>query len=144
MEAEFGRRKLIVLISLRACPNSDSTIFWVLAPFRWFLNGLAPFEVWESSLLNRMAESALSFDGLGHPKQKPLAEPIMTTLKITGLHRDILKSRSYVTVQWENDAEKRLGLPVPFDCKLEDLKSETEKAVTALAQELESATIEGP
>ena len=68
----------------------------------------------------------------------------MTTLKITGLNRDILKNRSYVTVQWENDAEKCLGLPVPFDCKLEDLKSETEKALKALVKELESAAIEGP
>lgn len=68
----------------------------------------------------------------------------MTSLKITGLHRDILKNRSYVTVQWENDAEKRLGLPVPFDCTLENLKAETEKAVRALANELQTATIESP
>jgi hypothetical protein len=71
-------------------------------------------------------------------------EAIMTTLKITGLHRDVIKKRSFVAVVWENDPEKRLGLPVPFDCKLEDLRSETEKAVGALAEELASATIEGP
>jgi hypothetical protein len=68
----------------------------------------------------------------------------MNTLKITGLHRDILKNRSYVTVQKENNAEKCLGLPVPLDCKHEDLKPETEKAFKALVNELGSAAIEGP
>jgi hypothetical protein len=41
----------------------------------------------------------------------------------------------------QDDPEKRLGLPVPSDCTPEQLKSETEKAVRALAKELESATI---
>jgi len=65
----------------------------------------------------------------------------MTTLVITGLHRDFNKRRSLVSVEWENDSEKRLGLVVPFDCTLENLKQETEKAVRALAAELESANI---
>jgi len=68
----------------------------------------------------------------------------MTTLVIEGLHRDILKKRSFVTVRWKGEPEKQLGLPVPFDCQLDALKSETEKAVRALAKELETATIEGP
>jgi hypothetical protein len=55
-----------------------------------------------------------------------------------------LKLLADVSVQWKNDAEKGLGLLVPFDCKLEDLKLEAEIAVRALAKELESATIEGP
>jgi hypothetical protein len=33
---------------------------------------------------------------------------------------------------------------VPLDCTLEQLKSETEKAVRALADELASATVGGP
>jgi hypothetical protein len=68
----------------------------------------------------------------------------MTTLKITGLHRDVLRNRSFVTVVWENDPEKRLGLPIPPDCKIEQLKAETEKAIRALADELASATVKGP
>lgn len=68
----------------------------------------------------------------------------MTILTIEGLHRDVLKKRSFVTVIWKGDPEKRLGLPVPFDCQLSALKAETQKAVKALAKELESATIEGP
>ena len=68
----------------------------------------------------------------------------MTTPIIEGLHRDVLKKRSFVTVTWKDEPEKRLGLPVPFDCQLDALKAETEMAVRALAKELESATIQGP
>ncbi len=70
--------------------------------------------------------------------------PLMTTLIIDGLNRDVLKRRSIVTLKWENDPEKRLGLPVPFDCVRDTLRAEAEKAVRALAKELESATIQGP
>ena len=70
--------------------------------------------------------------------------PLMTTLIIDGLNRDVLTRRSIVTLRWEYDPEKRLGLPVPFDCPLDNLRAEAEKAVRALAKELESATIQGP
>ena len=49
----------------------------------------------------------------------------------SGLNRDVLKRRSIVTLKWENDPEKRLGLPVPFDCPLDTLRAEAEKAVRA-------------
>ena len=65
----------------------------------------------------------------------------MTTLVISGLHHDMSKKRSVVSIVWENDSEKRLGLTLPFDCTLANLKAETEKAVRALADELKSATI---
>jgi hypothetical protein len=68
----------------------------------------------------------------------------VTVLKIEGLHRDVLRNRSFVTVVWKGEPEKRLGLLVPFDCQLDSLKAETEKAVKALAKELEAATVEGP
>jgi hypothetical protein len=71
-------------------------------------------------------------------------EPTMTTLTIDGLNRDVLKKRSIVTLKWKDDPEKRLGLTVPFDCTSDTLRAEAEKAVRALAKELESATIEGP
>ena len=67
-----------------------------------------------------------------------------STLIITGLHRDVLKNRAFVTVKWKDDPEKRLGLPVPDDCTPEQLKAETEKAVRAFAKEFEAATIENP
>jgi hypothetical protein len=68
----------------------------------------------------------------------------MTTLTIEGLNRDVLKKRSIVTLKWENDPEKRLGLVVPYDCTLDNVRAEAEKAIRALAKELESATIQGP
>jgi hypothetical protein len=68
----------------------------------------------------------------------------MTTLIIDSLNRDLLKKRSIVILKWEDDPEKRLGLVVPFDCTPDNLKAEAEKAVRALARELESATIQGP
>ena len=71
-------------------------------------------------------------------------EPLMATLRIDGLNRDPLKKRSIVMLKWEDDPEKRLGLLVPFDCTLDNLRAEAEKAVRALAKELESATIQGP
>ena len=69
---------------------------------------------------------------------------LMTILIIDGLNRDVLKKRSIVTLKWEDDPEKRLGLVVPFDCPLGTLRAEAEKAVRVLAKELESATIQGP
>jgi hypothetical protein len=65
-------------------------------------------------------------------------------LKILGLNRDVIRNRAFVDITWEDDPEKRLGLPVPFDCQLDNLKAETERAVKALVKELDSATIEGP
>ena len=48
----------------------------------------------------------------------------MSIVKITGLHRDILRKRSFVTITWKDDPEAQLALPVPLDCTLEQLKSE--------------------
>ena len=66
----------------------------------------------------------------------------MATLIITGLHHDVFRDRTFVTVTWKDDPEKRLGLPVPSNCTLGEVRTETEKAVRALAKELESATIQ--
>jgi hypothetical protein len=53
-------------------------------------------------------------------------------------------SKNGVSLKWEDDPEKRLGLVVPFDRPLDTLRAEAEKAVRVLAKELESATIQGP
>jgi hypothetical protein len=68
----------------------------------------------------------------------------MAVLKIEGLHRDVLRNRSFVTVVWKDDPEKRLGLPVPFDCQLDDPESGNQKSRGGSRNELESATVEGP
>jgi len=51
----------------------------------------------------------------------------MTTLIIGKLYRDLTNKRSVVTLTWEDESEKRLGLILPFDCAPENLKAETEK-----------------
>jgi plasmid stabilization system protein ParE len=65
----------------------------------------------------------------------------MVSLVITGLHHDAGRKRSIVYVRWEDDAEKNLGLIVPYGCRLEDARDEAAKAVQALAAELASATV---
>jgi hypothetical protein len=65
----------------------------------------------------------------------------MANLVMTGLHHDTDRKRSIVYVRWEDDAEKNLGLIVPFGCSLEDAREEAAKAVQALAVELVSATV---
>ncbi len=67
----------------------------------------------------------------------------MANLVITGLFHDTGRQRSLVSIQWQDDPEKRLSLPVPFGCKLDELKAETEKAVKALAEEIAAATVVG-
>jgi hypothetical protein len=65
----------------------------------------------------------------------------MTTLIIGNLFRDLTKKRYIVTFTGEDDPEKHLGVVLPFDCTFENLKAEAEKAIRALAKELEAATI---
>ena len=65
----------------------------------------------------------------------------MANLVITGMHHDTSRKRSIVYVRWQDDAEKNLGLVVPFGCSLDDAREEAAKAVQALAAELGSATV---
>jgi hypothetical protein len=65
----------------------------------------------------------------------------MAILVITGLFHDTSRKRSFVSIHWQEDPEKRLSLPVPFGCKLDDLKAEAERAIKALAKEIDSATV---
>jgi hypothetical protein len=76
------------------------------------------------------------------PKRKD--QMTMVNLVITGLHHDTNRKRSIVYVRWQDDAEKNLGLIVPFGCRLEDAREEATKAVQALAAELVSATVTLP
>lgn len=66
----------------------------------------------------------------------------MASLVISKLIRDISKKESYVNLVWENYPERHLGLEIPYDCTVENLKSETEKSLRAFAKELESATVQ--
>jgi hypothetical protein len=44
-------------------------------------------------------------------------------------------------VVWENEKDKRLFLPVPFGCAIEDLRDEAEKAIRDLAVEIGSISV---
>jgi len=68
----------------------------------------------------------------------------MTKLIITGMHHDIVRKRSIVTVRWDDDDEKNLGLVVPFGCSLDNTVGEAMKAVRALSSELSLASVRMP
>jgi hypothetical protein len=56
------------------------------------------------------------------------------------MHHDMTRKRSIVTVGWDDDDEKNLGLVVPFDCSLDNAM----KAVRALSEELSLASVRMP
>jgi hypothetical protein len=63
---------------------------------------------------------------------------------ITGLFHDLTLKRSTVSVVWDNDPQKRLGLPVPYGCSLDDLQAEAEKAVRELSDVTAKIAVELP
>lgn len=68
----------------------------------------------------------------------------MADLIITGMHHDVTRKRSIVTVGWDDDSEKNLGLVVPFGCSLDDAIGEAMKAVRSLSNELSLASVRMP
>ncbi|UXN73020.1 hypothetical protein N8D56_18535 [Devosia sp. A8/3-2] len=60
---------------------------------------------------------------------------------IVGLNHDLRGKKSYVQLVWDDEADKRLSLPVPFGCSFEDLPVETAKAVQALSAETAALVI---
>ena len=68
----------------------------------------------------------------------------MVNLIITGMHHDMTRKRSIVTVRWDDDTEKNLGLVVPFGCSMENAIGEAMKAVRALSEELSLISVRMP
>ncbi len=62
-------------------------------------------------------------------------------IKIASLTHDFVAKKSFVGLVWESDANKKLGLEVPFCCSPEQLPAEAEKAVRKLSHELASIPI---
>lgn len=60
---------------------------------------------------------------------------------IVGLNHDLKSRRSFVLIEWDDNAEKHFSLPVPFGCSLDDLPRETAKAVRGLSVETASLNI---
>jgi hypothetical protein len=63
---------------------------------------------------------------------------------ITGLFHDLIKKQSSVSVVWGNDPEKRMGLPVPYGCPLDDLQAEAERAMRELSNVAAKIAVELP
>jgi hypothetical protein len=67
-----------------------------------------------------------------------------TGIAITQVVHDLQARASYVTLVWDGRPEKRLGLPIPFGTKLEDIESEAQKAIQAFRSELASLSVKRP
>ena len=63
---------------------------------------------------------------------------------IAALTHDLARRRSIVTLIWVDDPEKRVALPVPFGCSLDELQSEAEKAMRALSAETATISVQSP
>jgi hypothetical protein len=57
------------------------------------------------------------------------------SVTVAALTHDLLRKRSIVTLVWDDDAEKRVSLPVPFGCGLDTVRAEAEKAMRTLSAE---------
>ena len=68
----------------------------------------------------------------------------MVNLIITGMHHDMTRKRSILTVRWDDDEEKNLVLVVPFGCSMDNAIGEAMKAVRALSEELSLASVRMP
>jgi hypothetical protein len=66
------------------------------------------------------------------------------SVTIAALTHDIAQKRSVVTLVWDGDPERRVGLPVPFGCSLERLQAEAEKAMRELSAETATVAINMP
>lgn len=65
-----------------------------------------------------------------------MADDLRGGITISALTHDLVRKRSIVTLVWDSDPEKRVALPVPFKCSLDDLGAEAERAVRDLSAEL--------
>ena len=68
----------------------------------------------------------------------------MVNLIITGMHHDMTRKRSILTVRWDDDEEKNLVLVVPFGCSMDNAIGEAMKAVRALSEELSLISVRMP
>ena len=57
---------------------------------------------------------------------------------------DLARRRSIVTLAWDEDPEKRVALPVPYGCGLEEVRVEGEKALRSLSAETAALAVNLP
>ena len=63
------------------------------------------------------------------------------SVTIAALGHDFVRKRSIVTLVWDDDPQKQVGLPVPFGCSLDDVRAEAEKALRALSAETATLSV---
>ena len=63
------------------------------------------------------------------------------SVTIAALGHDFVRKRSIVTLVWDDDPQKQVGLPVPFGCSLDDVQAEAEKALRALSAETATLSV---
>ncbi|MES0880806.1 hypothetical protein [Roseibium sp. SCP14] len=61
---------------------------------------------------------------------------------ISSITHDLIEEESIVTLSWPEDQDKRLALPVPFGCSLEELQQEAAKALRVLSDECAELAVE--
>jgi hypothetical protein len=64
-----------------------------------------------------------------------------SSFRITHLTHNLEKNVSTVTIFWNDESGKRLGLTVPFGTGLEAIHAEAEAAVRSLAAELAGMSV---
>jgi hypothetical protein len=62
-------------------------------------------------------------------------------ITVIALTHDLVRKRSIVTMTWDADAEKKLGLPVPYGCSLDDVRAQAEVALRAFSAETADLTV---
>jgi hypothetical protein len=60
----------------------------------------------------------------------------MSGMRVISLTHDLHRKRSLALLVWEDDPEKKLSVPVPFGCSLENVSEAAEKAVRELSREI--------
>ena len=65
----------------------------------------------------------------------------MASVTVAALTHDLIRKRSIVSLVWDDDLEKRVALPVPFGCALDDLQVEAEQALRGLSAEIATISV---
>ena len=55
------------------------------------------------------------------------------SVTVASLTHDLVREQSIVMLIWDDNPEKRVALPVPFGCSLDDLRAEAETALRELS-----------
>jgi hypothetical protein len=65
----------------------------------------------------------------------------LSGITVVALTHDLVRKRSIVTMTWDADPEKKLGLPVPYGCSLDDVRAQAEVALRAFSAETADFTV---